>query len=1005
MAFFGVQNSGGLFGTAGQQNSRVQIVGIDSSLIALSTQARLAKISINSLSAEQRSAQFGFGRNEAAVVAPWQVPTEPQSLNEKIREVRDLTSFIDLKDSFLDSVKGNVDQQATFVLFNALSKLRTLAEYAADDKTSAASLDRLNTQFQSGLEEVRDYISTADFDKLDLFLGEKEYQTEATTRTGKNSTGFSGTFVAEGADDVLEGVTGSEVFTVSIEKGGVTDDIQVDLSGISGDLTLNNIVAHVNTQIEALTAVDDEGETYVKHQTRFNVERNSTTGNYGIKIEGTLTEEVTLSAAASEATLYAVSAVSQLDDDFAVTSRITEFKDITGTLTKDDTTSFASINYAETAIAGLVSDEEEDDLDPAIAARRDKFLADALADVTKDDDTAEADETDTDNTSSITNINGEDRVNADTAASRVAVDSDGGIYVVGTAEGSLGHQVNVASEQDVFLTKFDSEGNVVFSRLLGVADSADAYDIKVDSQDNVIIAGATKNALSENDVINSESDAFVVKISKRGDEVFRYQLDTFGRTAAYSIAVDSNDDIYVGGSTSSAISSVSGFAGGDDALILKLDGSKGTLTDSTVFGTSGNDAIKGLALDANDDLIVAVEGAADEATLYRISGDDLTNQTASVSLGFLGTGGGIESIAIDTDNNRVYVAGLTTNSGLDASGAATVNETANGGLEGFVSGFSYSGTSALSADFTTYVSTAGTDRVADLTVTGGKVYVAGSTTSTLAGETARGATDGFVSRLDGATGALEDTQQFGEGLARSQVGGLAFTQKGDSVLEALGLPTGLIGGDQTLDLETQTTARAGDHFYISLDGGTRKRIELEEGDTFTDIGRKLRVAGFGKLDIDVSSTSEGDKLKISTLDDGVSIDLIPGKEGKDLLARIGLTAGKLLSKNEVFGLGEDKDIPPEEDLGGVFALGLDGALNIRDKANARYVLGLLDTAVSTTQRAFRSLTFNPLRQQLLNSSKTNGPVPARITAQIANFQTGLARLQSGASSPTVSLFA
>ena len=137
-------------------------------------------------------------------------------------------------------------------------------------------------------------------------------------------------------------------------------------------------------------------------------------------------------------------------------------------------------------------------------------------------------------------------------------------------KGSFEHQLNNATEQDVFLSKFDSEGNVVFSRLLGVADSAEAFDIQVDSNDNVIIAGATASALSGGDVVDSPSDAFVVKISKRGDEVFRYQLDTFGSTAAYSVAIDSNDDIYVGGATSSAISASSGFSGGDDALILKF---------------------------------------------------------------------------------------------------------------------------------------------------------------------------------------------------------------------------------------------------------------------------------------------------------------------------------------------------------------------------------------------------------------------------------------------------
>lgn len=1088
MAFFGTQNSGGLFGIAGQQQIRPQIVGISSSLIALDAQAQLAKISLNSLSADQRAAQFGGFGSEPAVIPPWQLPSEPETLNEQIRQVRELSSFIDLDDPDLESVQGDVDQTATFVLFKALTNLRVLAEYASEDGTLAASLDRLDEKFQSGLAEVRDYLSSTELDKLDIFLGDKEYKTEAATRTGRNGTETEGSFVVDSPDTVIAGLTGTEVFTVSIEKSGETDDIAVDLSNITGDLTLNNIADEINAQIEALkipiektlTTADfgsddetlqtvridtsatglqldgvdvvngqeiavadivagklvytppdgeteatlvpfefsaDEGSGYpgtpsqfdtsgnftAKHLTRFNIVRSSDTAQYGLKIEGTITEEVTLSAAVSEPTLYAVSAVSQLDDTFAVTSRISEFNDINGTITLDDTTSFSSIDYAATEIKGLVSAEEDDDLDPNIASLRDKLLADAEEAVSKTTSTTTTTTTEVDNSLSITNVNGDNRVNADTVGSRVAVDSDGGIYVVGTSAGSLGHQLNVASEQDVFLTKFDTEGNVVFSRLLGVADSAEAYDIKVDSQDNVIIAGTTANALSEADAVDGGNDAFVVKISKRGDEVFRYQLDTFADTNAFALAVDSNDDIYVGGSTA-AISFSNGTTSPTDALVLKLDGTTGALTDSNVFGTSGSDAIKALAVDTNDDLIIAVE-EADDARIVRLSGADLSTENASVSLGDLGGGGDINSITIDTANSKVYVAGVTDNASLDAGGTAAVNGTASGGLEGFVTGLSFSGTSTLNADFTTYLSTAGTDRVSDVTVQSGTVYVAGSTTGTFAGETGRGATDGFVARLDGATGVTEDLEQFGEGLAKSAVGGLAFTTKGDSVLETLGLPTGLIEGDQTLDLETQTTAREGDHFFIRVDDGARKRIELKSGDTFEDIKRKLRVAAFGKIDADVSTTAEGEKLKISTLDDGVSIDLIPGNGDQDLLARIGLEAGKLLPKNEVFDLGDDEDIPPEEDLGGVFGLKLAGALNIADKANAKYVLNLLDTAIATTQRAFRSTRFDPIKQQLLNASKfETGNVSPRTAAQLANFQTGLARLQSGASSPSLSLF-
>ncbi len=1088
MAFFGPQNSGGLFGIAQEQSTRPQIVGISSSLIALDAQAQLARISINSLSADQRAAQFSFGRNDGpAVIPPWQIPEEPQTLNEQIREVRELTSFIDLEDPNLEAVADDADQKATFVLFNALTNLRVLAEYASEDATLDSSLERLDEQFRSGLAEVRDYLSSTELDKLDIFLGDKEYNTEASTRTGKNETETNGSYVVSSPDTVIDGLTGTEVFTVSIEKSGETDSIAVDLSGISGDLTLNNVVAHINSTIEALkipvaktlTAADfnstdetlqtvridttatglqldgvdvtngqeiavaditagklvytpedtateatllgfefsaDEGAGYpgssstfdtsgnfsAKHLTRVNIARNSDTGQYGLKIEGTITEEVTLSAAVAAPTLYAVSAVSQLDDSFAVTSRISEFNSIDSTITLDDTTSFAAIDYEATEIKGLVAEQEDDDLDPKIASLRDKFLSDAVADVVGDDETTSSSDEE-DNTSSITNIDSENRVNADTNGNRVAVDSDGGIYVVGTSAGSFGHQLNVAETQDVFLTKFDTEGNVVFSRLLGVAESAEAFDIKVDSQDNVIIAGATESALSNDDVIDGGNDAFVVKISKRGDEVFRYQLDTFADTKAYAIAIDSSDDIYVGGATA-PISFASGATSASDALVLKLSGADGSLTSSNVFGASGDDVIKALAVDSDDNLIVALEEAG-SASVVRLSGSDLSTQNASVSLGSLGDGGEISGIAVDTANGKIYLSGVTANSSLDASGAATVNQSANGGLEGFVSGFSFSGSSTLSADFTTYLSTSGTDGVSDLTVQGGKVYAAGSTTGTLSGETGRGATDGFIARLDGTSGALEDTEQYGEGLARSSVGGVAFTNQGDSVLETLGLPTGLIAPDETRDLETQTTARIGDFFYLRVDGGSRTKIELEENDTFDDIKRKLRVAAFGKIDADVATTAEGQKLKISTLDDGVSIDLIPGTGGRDLLDRIGLEPGKLLPKNEVFDLGDDEDIPPEEDLGGVFGLKLNGALNLGDKANAKYVLGLLDTAISTTQRAFRSTRFDPIRQQLLNDSRVQSGTPSsRTLSQIANFQTGLARLQSGASSPTLSLF-
>ena len=1014
MAFFGQSAGfGSLFGPLNPQQNRFQpqVIGLGGNLLAASFNAKLTNASLLTLSAADRASINARGADDA-VIPPWQLPEETKTLNQQVREVRELTKFIDLKDSDLKAVSDDPDTQATFAIFKALSNLRVLAEYASEDNTSLASLERLNEQFQSGLNEVRDFISTADLEKLDLFLGDKEYKTEATARTGKNQTEFDSSLITSDPNEAIAGLTGTEVFTVSITKNGVTDDISVDLSGISGTLSLNNIKDYINTQIEALTIIPEGGgDPTPKNLTRFDVQRDGTSGRYGLQIEGTITEEVTLSAAVAEPTLYVATAVSQLDDNFAVTSRITELNNLSGTITVDDTTSFAGIDYEATAIKEKVdASDSGDDLDPELAALRDKFRSDAIKDVTNNNDATTVVEDD--NALSLTNINSDYQVNADTSASRVVVDSEGGIYVVGTSAGSFGHQLNTATGEDVFLTKFDTEGNVLFSRLLGAAGDSDAYGITVDSNDNVIIVGKTDSELSTTDVIDNDdinvSDAFVVKVSKRGDEVFRYQLDKFGESAAYSVAVDSNDDIFVGGYTKSAISSTSGFAGGKDALILKLSGVDGTLADSNVFGTSNNEVIKGIAVDGNDNLVVATESDGN-AVVYRIDGADLTAQLSSLDFGALGTSGSIQGIAIDNTNNDVYIAGVTTNAALDAGGTATIKETAQGNQDGFVSAISLNGQSSLTAESTTYLSTTGTDRIADVVVVNQVVYVAGTTSATLSGETARGAVDAFVARVDGGTGNLQDIEQYGEGLAKQAAGGLAFTTQGNSVLETLGLPTGTVAIDETLDVQTQTSAKVGDFFYLTIDGGTKKKITLEDGDTFEDIKRKVRIAGFGKLKADVSTTSEGDKLTISALDDGATIDLLPGTGGRDLLERIGLTPGKLLPKNEVFDLGDEEDDPDfdasaPENLGGAFALGIDGALNLKDKATAKYVLGLLDNSISSIQRAFRSLTYDPLKELLKNGNSPQGEVPQYLQNQLANFQTGLARLQSGAGAPTVSLF-
>ncbi len=997
-----------LLPTTGGSAFPTQIIGINSSILSASYSASLTRASLSTLSVANQP--LPSSRQNEAVTLPPGFNSDPsdgdKSITERVREVREQTSFIRTDNEFIRSVNGNVDREASFVLFQALSDLRTLAEYASEDNTPASSLDRLNKQFQKGLEEVRGYISSTETDKLDIFLGNKTTKVETAIRTGKNSTEFGGSFIAASKSDVIEGLTGSEQFNLSITKNGEADTILIDFAGISGDLSIENIVNHINSQIEAVTDTNDEGGEFIKHQTRVHAERDEKTGKFGFGINATVTEKVSLTPVVSEPTLYVASSVTGIESGDVTKGRLTEINNLTGTLTVDDTFNFAGIDLSASEFAKLTADNEDKDadIDPRIVKLRDQFRKDALEAVTDSSSTDEVEDT---NENSITNLDSENIKNANTTADQVAVTSDGGVFVVGTSQGSFGHQINTAETQDVFLTRFDSQGNVLFSRLLGASDSAEVFDVVVDSNDNVIITGQTDSKLASGDAVNSsKGDAFVAKFSETGDEVFRYQLDTFAESGGQSIAVDSNDDIFIGGYTKSAIGSGTTHAGGNDALIIKLSGTDGSVADRHVFGTSGNEKIKGIAVDSNDNLVVATEEDS-SAVVYRIFGADLSNQTGTINFGALGNGGSIKSLTIDNDNNAVYVAGVTTNSSLDASGAATVNGTSSGKEEGFVSGASLSGVTDISADFTTYLSTSGSDDIADVVVHDGNVFVAGSTSGVFSGEDDEGAVDGFVARVDGATGAVEDVQQFGKFRASSDVGAVAFTTNGNSVLETLGLPTGDVNIDEKLDIETQTSANAGDHFYISFDGGRQRKVTLEAGDDLKDISRKVRLVGLANVEVKISSTSEGDKLSISTKDSGVSINLTAGKDGQDLLAKLGIEAGKVLPRDVVFGLNAEaaKNKAVEDRVGGVFGLKLEGALNIEDKATAKYVLGLLDSAISTTQRAYRSLDYNPLTDTVKGPGKTGGAVSPQVSRQLANFQAGLNRLTGGGGASTVSLFA
>jgi len=94
-------------------------------------------------------------------------------------------------------------------------------------------------------------------------------------------------------------VSSTDSFTVSIKKGGATTDVAIDLSKISGPLTLDNIVQYTNQQLSA-----------AGFSTRFQKVLTSGTidkpdkATYGLQVSPGGVEQVSLSSAAATPSLY-----------------------------------------------------------------------------------------------------------------------------------------------------------------------------------------------------------------------------------------------------------------------------------------------------------------------------------------------------------------------------------------------------------------------------------------------------------------------------------------------------------------------------------------------------------------------------------------------------------------------------------------------------------------------------------------------------------------------------
>ncbi|MFZ4123907.1 MAG: SBBP repeat-containing protein [Candidatus Planktophila sp.] len=301
----------------------------------------------------------------------------------------------------------------------------------------------------------------------------------------------------------------------------------------------------------------------------------------------------------------------------------------------------------------------------------------------------------------------------------IAVDSGGNIYTTGHFRGTVDFDpgagtsnLTSAGATDVFVSKLDSAGDLIWAKSFGGGVGNLAYSIAVDGSGNIYTTGYFRGTADFDpgegtfNLTNAGSgDAFVSKLNSAGDFLWAKRFGGTQSDRAYSIAVDSSGNVYTTGYFQATVDFDPGAgtsnltsAGATDAFVSKLD-SAGDFLWAKRFGGTQSERAYSIAVDGSGNVYttgyfsgtVDFDPGAGTSNLTSVGqGDAFVSKLDSAGdLIWAKSFGGTESdlglsIAVDGSGN-VYTTGYFRRTVDFDPGAGTSNLTSVGSDDVFVS--------------------------------------------------------------------------------------------------------------------------------------------------------------------------------------------------------------------------------------------------------------------------------------------------------------------------------
>ena len=269
----------------------------------------------------------------------------------------------------------------------------------------------------------------------------------------------------------------------------------------------------------------------------------------------------------------------------------------------------------------------------------------------------------------------------------IALDSAGNVYTTGRFEGTVDFDpgagtftLTSAGDNDIFVSKLDSEGNFLWAKAMGGTSGDEGRGIALDSAGNVYTTGrfeGTADFDPGTGTFNLTSagglDIFVSKLDSEGNFAWAKAMGGTHYDLGYGIAVDSVDNVYIVGAFGGTADFDPGAgtfnltsADWNDIFVSKLD-SAGNFVWAKGMGGTHDDYGFGIAVDSASNVYttgrfsdtVDFDPGAGTFNLTSAGGDDIFVSKLDSAGDFVwakGMGGTGYGIAVDSAGN-VYTTG------------------------------------------------------------------------------------------------------------------------------------------------------------------------------------------------------------------------------------------------------------------------------------------------------------------------------------------------------------